>query len=785
MGLDLVAEGEIGAGVASLGGVELVAEGGEGLGAAGCGERVEADEQFAVAGDDVTGGGEGFADEGAGLVAGPGVVAVQGAGQGHFRVVGGHPDGMGDLLDLGVQADHVGGKVAEPDPGRDGCRGLPGFFQLPVCGPDRGAGLVEHLVGDGDGLAGGGAAQREQRGVPSGFGVLGEGLGPADLGGGGLLRRVRHQPARVVRGGGVGVEGVEGEPGPGVAEVVILPPPRRHPPAHLPGVQVPPGGQDADLPGGPVAGGDPAGDLPQPHRLALARPLADRQLGSGVGQVVVVIPAAVVGAGDLAERVRGKIGGGLLAPGEQVEPSRGDVGEQGRGPAAPVEADGHTPAFAHDGAQLGEQPAQLAGQRLGRLGGHHEHRVAAGAGDPGLHGGRGGELQPRDVGLLHGAGAVVGAGVAVHVEEPEGVRPGLGVPAGQRHDQVRGPAGGGELAELAADGLDLRGPVQAQHPAQRGRRDPGGALGAGLAGQGQEYQRQQRGGQPVVPVLEPAVDLAGAAEQASRLQGGQREQQPGQRVPGAGREHRPGALAEQAPAGQRPLSVPPHRVRQHRNRLVPVLPSPRLPGADGGRIAGTGGGHPAERAADAERQHPGRRRDLPQRLAPGIQVPDPGHRLRRQLGRLPRAAAGWHQPGHPAAGQRPIPPPDRGRVHPEPLRHLGLRRGPQPDQLHRGQPPARLVGGVPGERGQPVHGHQPAVRPGHQPDARGDLLRPGGQQRQHRLGEHATHHPPHPRGPESCNNFLTYQACGRSATRRKMQISPAQPSRTQALCQES
>jgi hypothetical protein len=86
----------------------------------GCGERVEPDEQFAVAGLDVAGDGECLADHGVGLVAGAGVVAVQGAGQAGFGVVGGHPDGVGDLLDLGVQLDHVRGQHAERDPGRDG-----------------------------------------------------------------------------------------------------------------------------------------------------------------------------------------------------------------------------------------------------------------------------------------------------------------------------------------------------------------------------------------------------------------------------------------------------------------------------------------------------------------------------------------------------------------------------------------------------------------------------------------------------------------------------------------
>ena len=49
-------------------------------------------------------------------------------------------------------------------------------------------------------------------------------LGVADLGGGGFLGRVGDQPAQVVRGGGMGVQGVQGEVGAGVAEVVLFPP---------------------------------------------------------------------------------------------------------------------------------------------------------------------------------------------------------------------------------------------------------------------------------------------------------------------------------------------------------------------------------------------------------------------------------------------------------------------------------------------------------------------------------------------------------------------------------
>ena len=117
-----------------------------------------------------------------------------------------------------------------------------------------------------------------------------------------------------------------------------------------------------DLPGAAAAGGDPAADLPQADRLPLARPVADPQRDRGVGQVVLVLPAAVIGAGDGGERGGGQVGGRALAPGEQVEPGPGDVGEQGRGPAAPVKAHRHPAVLAHDLAQLREQPAQLAGE---------------------------------------------------------------------------------------------------------------------------------------------------------------------------------------------------------------------------------------------------------------------------------------------------------------------------------------------------------------------------------------------------------------------------------------
>ncbi len=81
-----------------------------------------------------------------------------------------------------------------------------------------------------------------------------------------------------------------------------------------------------------------------------------------------------------------------------------------------------------------------------------------------------------------------------------------------------------------------------------------------------------------------------------------------------------------------------------------------------------------------------------------IRAANPGVSFRHAL----RLGPGRDQPRPPAADQRPIPPPDRSRVHPERFRRLALRRGPQPDQLHRGQPTTRLVLGIPGEGAQPA-----------------------------------------------------------------------------------
>ena len=131
--------------------------------------------------------------------------------------------------------------------------------------------------------------------------------------GGGLLRRVRDQPARVVGDGGVGVEGAGGKVGAAVAEVVFLPLPAGHPVDDAGGGQVAgrAGGQDVHLAAGVAAVRLAASDLPQLQHAARVPALADGQLHCGVGEVVLVLAAVVSGPAGRGEGFAGRAGASL------------------------------------------------------------------------------------------------------------------------------------------------------------------------------------------------------------------------------------------------------------------------------------------------------------------------------------------------------------------------------------------------------------------------------------------------------------------------------------------
>jgi hypothetical protein len=123
------------------------------------------------------------------------------------------------------------------------------------------------------------------------------------------------------------------------------------------------------------SGGLEQADLAHGKRLALAGPVGDIQLDVGVGQPPGVGAAVLVGVAVLGEGVFVDVGGCALTPGQGVEPGRVQVGEQRRGPAAAVEPDQHPAVVANQRPQLGDQPAQLGGQRGGRFGRHHQQRI--------------------------------------------------------------------------------------------------------------------------------------------------------------------------------------------------------------------------------------------------------------------------------------------------------------------------------------------------------------------------------------------------------------------------
>ena len=253
-------------------------------------------------------------------------------------------------------------------------------------------------------------------------------------------------------------------------------------------------------------------------------------------------------------------------------------------------------------------------------------------------------------------------------------------------------------ASSAADRLDFRGPVQAQHPAQRVRRDRGGALGAGLAQQRHEHQHDQHDLKAVEPVPQPPVYLPRAVQQPGARQRRQREQQPGQRVARARREYRRGSLAQQPErASARSASGAPNPAAPQAHpapapRRPCRCPCPRGPGLRGRRRAlARGRAGQARHAADRGFRHSRRGGDRGLAGAVAVQLTDPPDHLRGQLRGPPRPLGRRDQARDPAGGQRPGPPPHARRDHPERLRHLHLGRGLRLDQLDRRQPARRQI----------------------------------------------------------------------------------------------
>ena len=353
--------------------------------------------------------------------------------------------------------------------------------------------------------------------------------------------------------------------------------------------------------------------------------------------------------------------------------------------------------------------------------------------------------------------------------------------AGHRGQPVAGRARRGEPADLAADRLDLRRPVQPQHPTQRDRVDPGRALRAGLAQQRPEHALAQHRIQRVEPVAELAVHLVRGLHQPGRRQRGHRQQQPGQRRPRARREHRR-RIPDQPEPRQHPLGRARHRIRQHRHpgrlgqgrrrcgsrnrcrtRILTSRPALDL------RLAlrlglrrqcsiGTGWGPTlvgvavdvggSDSVADTALRHPRRGGDRAIGRPARTQPADGGHRLTGQLRLAFGAFAFRQQPGHPRIGEPGVPAPQRGRLHRERLGDLELGGGLDPHQRHRREPAPHGVAVVPGVGQVAVHEHPPTVAVLDDRRRRADRAGIGRRQRQRRLRGHHGHPPPLPVRPK-------------------------------------
>ena len=144
--------------------------------------------------------------------------------------------------------------------------------------------------------------------------------------------------------------------------------------------------------------------------------------------------------------------------------------------------------------------------------------MAVGVPDPGLFRCGAGDPHPCDVGLGELAGPGVHPDVAVEVEEPDGVRAGQDVMAAEGGLELRALVLSCELSELAAQRLDLRGPIQPEQPAKVRRPQAGRALRAGLPEQRHEQRHQRRRPQPVEPLAHRGEHFLDDTERPRHLQ---------------------------------------------------------------------------------------------------------------------------------------------------------------------------------------------------------------------------------------------------------------------------
>ena len=252
-----------------------------------------------------------------------------------------------------------------------------------------------------------------------------------------------------------------------------------------------------------------------------------------------------------------------LPVGEDIEAVLDDLLEERWAPPAAVEDHRDAP-HADEPTHLCEQDRQHGDEPGVGLGGDDEERVAVLVVGPVVGGGRHGDAHAGQMSLRQRVFPVIGADVAVHVEEAQRGAARCDPLLGKRPAELGGAPQGGEPGELAPQGLHLGCAVETEEAAEVAGRVLLERLGPLEAKERHEQHGDDGGAQPVEGRADGAVDLPGDVEDAAVGEGREREQHAGARDSGAGPEQRR-RVVQQAQVCKQSVTATVGRIRVHRD----------------------------------------------------------------------------------------------------------------------------------------------------------------------------------------------------------------------------
>src|SRR5437016_1240355 len=420
-------------------------------------EGSQRDAQLAVAEADVARSGEQLMQERASLLLSPGVVRAQQPKQIALGLVSEHLDDVRQVLALGGEFDHSTLAEVSDLNARGHAAALvdePG--QAITCSAQV---FAEFAVGDLEATHRGAALLGV---VSRGGAVLALELGELGARGADLLVQraalgVGYRTGGIFRFDPIVHERVEEELLAHVLEEVLLSPAIEHAVSHLDVTQIPTIGDHLGLMMAVVA---QARDLPQAqlpleeaHRLIMqliAHP-ASVELGAAMDEAPLVDETTLA-----------------LAISEDIEAVLDHRVEQLRAPPTAVEDDGRAPLADHP-AHLSKQLGEGLGQRSVDIPGDEQQRVAGAIIDPVVGGGGHGQMAPCHECPGNRTLTVIGADVAIDVQEPHQMPALIDAQARQFRPQLLSVLVCREASEPTPQGLDLGRPVEPQESTEGSR----------------------------------------------------------------------------------------------------------------------------------------------------------------------------------------------------------------------------------------------------------------------------------------------------------------------------